>query len=197
MQLSAEIRLFWFGEKPAALEAWFLDDRLHSLPLGIAEDRTDIYLADPSQIELGVKTRGSNSGIEVKGLIATLDDPLEFDSYRIPVELWSKWPSQSLGFDIQSGVTLRKQRWLRKFDTAGAKPVDAPAVRPDIGCNVEWTVVTLPSGESSWTLGFEAFGHLANVETSLRSVVRLMCGRNPPPAPGAKALSYPEWLRSL
>jgi hypothetical protein len=126
MLLSAEIRLFWFGEKPSALEAWFLDDRLHSLPLGIAEDRTDIYLADPSQTELGVKTRGSNSGIEVKGLIATLDEMLEFDSYRIPIELWSKWLSQTLGLKADSGVKIQKHRWLRKFDTAGPEPAPTP-----------------------------------------------------------------------
>ncbi len=184
MQLSAEIRLF--GEKPAALEAWFLDDRLRSLPLGIAEDRTDIYLADPNQTELGIKTRGEKPGVEVKGLIATLDDPLEFDSYRIPIELWSKWPSQALGFETKSGVTLHKKRWLRRFDPASGQ-----------ACTAEWTIVTQSSGVTCWTLGFEAFGRLQDIETSLRSVVRLMRDRNPPPAPGAKALSYPAWIRNL
>ena len=186
MQLSAEIRLFWFDEKPAALEAWFLDDRLHSFPLGIAEERADVYLRDPHQVELGIKTRGSNSGIEVKGLIATLDDPLEFDSYRVPVELWSKWPSQAMSFDTKSGVTLHKKRWLRRFELANRQ-----------ACTAEWTIVTQSTGEICWTLGFESFGHLQDIETSLRSVARLMRDRHPPPAPGAKALSYPAWLASL
>jgi hypothetical protein len=41
---------------------------------------------------------------------------------------------------------------------------------PEKGCNVEWTVVEIPSSETCWTLGFEAYGHLQDVENSLQSV---------------------------
>jgi hypothetical protein len=94
--LSAEIRLFWFGAKPQALEDWFFSPEIHERRAEGPEERTDVYLCDAGQIELGIKTRGKNPGVEVKGLIATLPDPIEFASYQVPIELWSKWPSRSL-----------------------------------------------------------------------------------------------------
>jgi hypothetical protein len=196
MQLSAEIRLFWFDMKPAALEKWFMDAAIHRLTPWGPEVRTDVYLADGDQLELGVKTRGENPGVEVKGLIATVGDKLEFDSYQIPIELWSKWPSQKLGFETKASMTLHKQRWLRKFDTAGP-PVEARDARPEIGCNVEWTIVQPPSAKAFWTLGFESFGRLSDIENSLRTVARVMQERTPPPAPGAEILSYPACIRRL
>jgi hypothetical protein len=192
MLLSAELRLFWFDHKPAELENWFLDAAIHQLDAWGPEIRTDVYLPD-SQIELGVKTRGQNAGVEVKGLIAKPGDTLEFASYQIPIEFWCKWPSQKLAFDTQTGVTMHKQRWLRKFNTATARPSEARESMPEIGCNVEWTIVTL-SGAICWTFGFEAFGHRNDVEKSLRSVARVMSGRNPPNSPGAAILSYPAFI---
>jgi hypothetical protein len=183
MLLSAEIRLFWSDVKPADLEAWFLDASIHGSLLTNPEERTDIYLADPQQTELGVKARGEKPGVEVKGLIATPGDTLAFASYEIPIELWSKWSSESLAFDPASGIELHKTRWLRRFDIASGQ-----------GCNVEWTIVRTRSGATHWTLGFEAFGPLPAIQQTLRSTVRTMHHRNPPPAPGAVARSYPAWL---
>jgi hypothetical protein len=198
MLLSAEIRLFWFQDKPAELEAWF-QETCFSLPAAGPEKRTDVYLYDPSQTELGVKTRGENAGVEVKGLVETLTDTVEFNCSKIPIEIWSKWPSRALGFDASAGVTLHKTRWLRKFDTAGSTPVEiaSNAAPSEKGCHVEWTIVSRPSGETCWTLGFEAFGRLDDIVNSLRSVVRLMSDRKPPPAPGATAASYPAWVANL
>jgi hypothetical protein len=213
MQLSAEVRLFWFDNKPAALEDWFLKAPIHGCAAGGGKGRTDVYLRDGSQIELGVKTRGEKpgvevkgvevTGVEVKGLVSVQSDSAEFVSYNIPIEIWSKWSSRTLGFDAKAGVALHKTRWLRKFDTAEALPVEialdsreqpVDGALPARGCNVEWTMVEIPSAETCWTLGFEAFGSLHDIESSLRSVVRLMNGRNPPDAPGATAASYPAWL---
>ncbi len=204
MQLSAEIRLFWFDNKPAALNRWFLDQVVHPCAAGGGKPRTDVYLRDERQTELGIKTRGEKPGAEVKGLVAIPGDVLEFNSCQIPIELWSKWTALALNFDANHGVQLRKTRWLRKFNTAGTKPVEIAldsgeqpvggAPLPERGCNVEWTVVETSSNETCWTLGFEAFGALHNVEDSLRSVVRTMQDRNPPPSPGATAASYPAWI---
>src|SRR5581483_4751445 len=99
MLLSAEIRLFWLTEKPQAVEDWFLSSAIHQTDPSGPEERTDIYLSDPHQTELGVKTRGEKPGVEVKGLIATLNATIEIASYKIPTELWSKWSSSTLGFD--------------------------------------------------------------------------------------------------
>ncbi len=204
MQLSAEIRLFWFDNPTEALERWFLDPIVHPCAAGGGKQRTDVYLRDASQIELGIKTRGEKPGVEVKGLVAIPGDTLEFNSCQIPIELWSKWTSLALNFDANHGVQLRKTRWLRKFNTAGTKPIEIAldsseqpvggAPLPEKGCNVEWTIVETSSNETCWTLGFEAFGGWHDVEDSLRSVVRTMSDRNPPQSPGAKAASYPAWI---
>lgn len=183
MLLSAEIRLFWSDRKPAELEAWFMDASIHGSPPSGPEERTDVYVDASKQTDLGVKTRGENPGVEIKGLIAKPGEALEFASYQIPIELWSKWSSEVLAFDPKSGIELHKTRWLRRFDIASGQ-----------GCNFEWTVVRTRAGETHWTLGFEAFGPLSAIEQTLRSTVRAMHGHNPPPAPGAHAFSYPAWL---
>lgn len=182
MLLSAEIRLFWSVE-PSGIETWFMDASIHGSPASGPEDRTDIYLTDPKQTELGIKTRGENLGLEIKGLIAKPGDTLAFASYEIPIELWSKWSSEVLAFDTKSGILLHKTRWLRRFDIASGQ-----------GCNVEWTMVRTREDATHWTLGFEAFGPLPVILQTLRSTIRSMNQRNPPPAPGAQLLSYPAWL---
>lgn len=207
MLLSAEIRLFWLDQKPSALEAWFLDARVHSGPAGGGSVRTDVYLRDPDQTELGVKTRGEKPGVEIKGLVGTPGEVLQFGSCVIPVELWSKWPSRKLAFDRDLGLTLRKTRWLRLFDDSQPEPMEIALNSeekprdgqplPKEGCHVEWTEVEIPPRTTCWTLGFEAFGGMANVETILRAVVRAMNTRNPPPAPGGQPLSYPALIRRL
>lgn len=200
MLFTAEIRLFWFHDKPEEFEDWFKNDPGHPFPAGGPEERNDVYLRDPSQIELGVKTRGEKPGVEVKGLVATLGGTVDFNSLEIPIELWSKWPSQKLGFDTQAGVTLHKTRWLRKFDTAAAQPVEIAldsAYMLEKGSTVEWTIVQMPSGEACWTLAFEAFGGLQDVESSLRSVAQMMSDRNPPRALRATAMSYPALIAHI
>lgn len=183
MLLSAEIRLFWSDPQPTGLEAWFMDAANHGSAPDGPEERTDIYLADPNQTELGVKTRGEKPGLEIKGLIAVPGDTLAFASYEIPIELWSKWSSEPLAFDTKTGIQLDKTRWLRRFDIATGH-----------GCHVEWTIVRTRAGVTHWTLGVEAFGPLPAIQQTLRSTVRAINSRNPPPAPGAQPSSYPAWL---
>ena len=183
MLLSAEIRLFWLHTNPADLEAWFMDASIHGGPANGPENRTDIYLPDPQQTELGIKIRGENPGVEVKGLIAKPAGTIAFGGYEIPIEMWSKWSSEALLFDTKWGTELHKTRWLRRFDIAS-----------DHGCNVEWTIVRTSTGVTHWTLGFEAFGPLHKIEEILRSTVRRMNDRHSPPAPGAQIFSYPAYL---
>ncbi|MGB6943124.1 MAG: hypothetical protein WBE37_12055 [Bryobacteraceae bacterium] len=196
MQLSAEIRLFWFDKKPEALERWFLDQVVHPCAPGGGKQRKDVYLRDASQIELGIKTRGEKPGVEVKGLVATLGDALEFNSCQIAIELWSKWTSLARSFAKPVGCA--------NSTPPGAKPVEIAldsseqpvggAPLPEKGCNFEWTIVETSSNETCWTLGFEAFGGWHDIEDSLRSVVHTTQDRNPPKSPNAKAASYPAWL---
>lgn len=197
MLLSAEIRLFWFHQKPVALEAWFMEAAIHGSQASGPEERTDVYLLDEKQAELGVKTRGEQPGLEVKGLIARLGDTIGFDSYTVPMELWSKWSSETLSIDTKPGVALHKKRWMRKFDTTKAPLVETQETMPEKGCNVEWTMVAIASGETCWTLGFEAYGRLGDIEKSLRQVVLLINDRKPPHASNGKALSYPALIQQI
>jgi hypothetical protein len=70
MEASAELRWFWQGAEPAALQQWFSDAELHDCAAGGGCLRTDTYLFDPQQAELGIKLRGNKTGVEVKGLVA-------------------------------------------------------------------------------------------------------------------------------
>ena len=63
---SAELRWFFKGPPPAALDSWF---RSGHIPPGGGEIRRDEYLRDPKQQQLGVKKRGRNPGVEIKGLV--------------------------------------------------------------------------------------------------------------------------------
>jgi hypothetical protein len=58
MQVSAEIRWFWRDAPPAGLEDWFRDAGVHGCPADDEETRTDVYLREPGQVELGLKRRG-------------------------------------------------------------------------------------------------------------------------------------------
>lgn len=207
MQVSAEIRWFWKESLPAGLEEWFQSKDVHRCAAGGGDTRTDEYLREPPrdtvQAELGVKRRGGKDGVEVKGLVSVVQDGVVAGPFAGPIEIWSKWSTQSL--HVQDVVSTEKLRWLRKFDTGGdtpaevplgsdEKPVDKDRPLPERGCNVELTRVTC-AGKVWWTLGFESFGALQDVENSLRATATLL-GTRRPPVLGDDALraSYPAWL---
>jgi hypothetical protein len=137
-------------------------------------------------------------------LVARLPEVLSFASEEVEPEIWCKWSSQTLPFPKESSLPLEKKRWLRKFDTCKCVPVEilldeqerpfAKTALPKRGCNVEWTVITTPKGETVSTLGFESFGSLDDIECSLRSVVAAMAERKPPQSSGAFRGGYPAWI---
>jgi len=204
MQVSAEIRLFWTGREPEMLGPWFLDESVHGCAAGGGLRRSDIYMRDADQTELGVKQRGSKPGVEVKGLVEALPSPVSFSGEEVTIEIWSKWSSTLLKLEKPLSITLQKRRWLRKFNSSEGSPVEVPlnaselpvtgGALPRTGCNVEWTIIELSGKELAWTLGFESFGCLQTVEGSLRAVLRLMNERKPPRTAGAFKGGYPAWL---
>ena len=74
MQVSAEIRWFWKGVLPPELLVWFQRAERHSCAGGGGSVRTDAYLRDARQSELGLKLRGGKKGVEIKGLVAVIAD---------------------------------------------------------------------------------------------------------------------------
>jgi hypothetical protein len=201
--VSAELRWFWRDAPPAGLEAWF---RSGPYPPGGGTPRTDEYLVDIGQLELGLKRRNAKTGVEVKGLVAvrgTSSAPLEGR-----VQIWCKWTSEALTIDHLPRVAVHKTRWLRKYDTSGAgvsevelDPHEQPHHFPhrllERGCQFELVALRLDDdGGAWWSLGFEAFGELATLEQSLHQTLAHVL----PGAPRLEAgleLSYPAWLARL
>jgi hypothetical protein len=200
--VSAELRWFWSGDLPPAVEAWF---RNAEFPPGGGRPRTDEYLVDRSQIELGVKKRGANTGVEVKGLVGlrrTVSVP-----FSGRVQIWSKWASDGLTIDHLPRVALEKTRWLRRYDASGPEVVEielddeerprrSADALPDGGCHVEVVSLRVRGGRTPWaSVGFEAFGNLATVEDMLDRTLRHVAPQTTLPA--GRELSYPAWLAEL
>ena len=211
MLVSAEIRWFWHSSPPLTLPKWFRGEgefaNSHPCEAGGGQPRKDGYLRDSSQAELGIKSRGGKKGVEIKGLVTVLWDGISAGPFSGPVEIWTKWTSESLVLDPGQLIFTTKVRYLRKFDTAFAepaeipigpdeKPVDPKRCLPSLGCNVELTEVTVDS-ETWWTLGFEAFGKPETVAKDLCAVAHTLAARNVPDLQPALRASYPVWLRHL
>jgi hypothetical protein len=200
--VSAELRWFWSGGLPAAVDAWF---RNAPFPPGGGRPRTDEYLVDRSQIELGVKKRGTKAGVEMKGLVAprrTVSVP-----FAGRVQIWTKWTSEALTIDGLSRVAVEKSRWLRKYDTSGPALVEielddeerprwSPDELPERGCHFEVVLLRVNRVSTPWaSVGFEAFGELSTVEDSLDRTLRHVAPETKLPA--GRELSYPAWLAGL
>jgi hypothetical protein len=167
--------------------------------------RVDKYVPERREPENGIKRRRNKSEFEVKGLVTR--EISELEPLAPHIEIWCKWSCTIPGLNLTNELLVTKTRWLRKFDTSkyvrSEIPLD-PNEKPTAGyslpvqgCNVELTEVQM-AGHSGmwWTLGFEAFGDLDSVPTSLTLTVL-------PEKPlllriiGFGAfLSYPAWLRA-
>jgi hypothetical protein len=201
MLVSAELRWFWKDAPPRGLEAWY---RSGPFPPGGGSLRRDEYLLEPLQTELGLKKRGGDHGVDVKGLVSigtALPKP-----FAGRIELWTKWVSTALSIDHLPRVVVAKTRWLRKFDTAGPdvrelalgpdeQLLDRSKSPPDRGCLVELVSIQLGDSAAPWSaLAFESFGPLDSVQESLRRTALHVAQRTPPPLEEGLQLSYAEWL---
>ena len=203
MLVSAEVRWFWKNAEPHPLTEWF---RGGAYPPGGGTPRTDEYLVDPGQRELGVKRRGGTGGIEVKGLVERRRPaPAPFAGR---VQIWCKWTSEALTIDHRPRVSIQKTRWIRKYDTAGTvvreveldaaeRPRHSPARGLERGCQLELVALRIDDRHETWSsFGFEAFGELDTLEDSLHRTVAHLAPDAPRVTLGAE-LSYPEWLDTL
>src|SRR4051794_6543071 len=117
MLISAEVRWFWRSTTSPDAHQWFCHSGIHPFPPGGGRSRTDHYLRDPQQVELGIKYRDDAARVEVKGLVVLAPETITFGGLRGPIEIWSKWQSKSLKLELPSVITIEKHRWLRKFET--------------------------------------------------------------------------------
>jgi hypothetical protein len=67
--------------------------------------------------ELGLEPRGGKTPVEIKGLVATSLSTLAAGPLAGPIELWTKWTSEVLELKAELTFSVKKVRWLRKFDT--------------------------------------------------------------------------------
>lgn len=125
VQLSAEVRWFWL-DAAASLSSWFHSSTYHPCAPGGGGTRVDQYLCEPGQTELGVKSRGGKSGLEIKGLVSSEAIGLEYEPFVGSIEIWSKWTSKSLTLGEHAILEIKKQRWLGKFDTTNGPPREIP-----------------------------------------------------------------------
>lgn len=220
-QVSAELR--WFVDAKYSgdirvFDTWF---RSGPVPPGGGKTREDVYVLDTSTVELGVKNREGKPGLEVKALVEPRLASFQFGRREGKAQLWSKVTSRTLSppNDQAAKRTTLKTRWLRKFDTStdqateirlgrgtfGEDPLEGSL--PDLGCNVEWTLVEVPSVTTQWwTFGFEAFafGQAGPViELLQRGLARTLTALNsrtsnvPNLEPIWLEQSYPAWLKEI
>jgi len=207
MQVSAEIRWFWAEPAEAAkCRDWFWSSEAFGGKPGGGKERVDEYLWDKGQTELGIKRRGGKPGLEMKGLVARGVSGFQLGSLSGPVDIWTKWSTESADLQLSPSLRIAKVRWLRKWSTdagvvrelalrADEQPFDAPAF--STGCNLEFTEIRLPAGGQWWTLGFEAFGELSTVAHSLELAAKLLARRSAPGFPAGRCASYPAWIAGL
>jgi hypothetical protein len=199
MRLTAEIRWFWPDRPPQEFHGWFLGAGAGWAAADSTEIRVDEYLRDPDQDSLGIKKRGRGD-VEIKGLIGRRDQHLDFAGCTAPIELWAKWTSRTLHLDDLPLIRVEKQRWKRSFSVhAGAVSELATSSEPaprQSGCDAELTLLKGPDMAPWWTLGFEAYGGLDEVEAILSRTVSLMARRCPSALIPGEAIGYPSWLKS-
>jgi hypothetical protein len=217
MQLSAEVRWFGLGSIPDDLRNWFLEPAsAFGYPAGGGHrKRPDVYLR-LKEPELSIKKRGGKEGFEVKGLVDTLPWQFQLGKITVPREpqLLCKWGSTELQVANVPVVETEKLRWLRKFDTIGdpreiqlgagefGEDPLLPSERPDVGCNIELTLVTT-GGTRWWTFGAESFAFkqpgqtTALVSQGLQQVMRALSSRATINLGDARYYGYGEWIAAM
>ena len=211
--MSAEVRWFFEGPVPDAIEQWFG----RSDSACTASPREDHYVMFPASLGLNVKLREGR--LEVKSLVKVLGARTFSADVAGNVQVWEKWSGGDAAVkeferlrtstpDLWIAVT--KQRTLRKFspDDGSIREVQAGEVFLQEGCNVELTRITAV-GSSYWSLAFEAYGDPSRVEASLLAVAEHVFSDSHRPRPSKKSAfsadpfsaanshSYPEWLARL
>jgi hypothetical protein len=199
MFISAEIRWFLRNEPAPGFRGWFMESGFHASQPGGVSERTDEYLQNRGETELGIKIRGGFGGVDIKGLVEVKKNGLSSEPFTGPIEIWTKWRSEYIKLELENTIAVEKERWTRMFDTTLADPIEINLEGrqlPSRGCGVELTRFSVKN-ETWWTFGFESFGTLETIEKDLRSVASLLASRNPPPLGDAVIHSYPSLLNSI
>lgn len=209
MLLSAELRWFWPDVEPLSVRDWFMRGSIRPGG-GVRTRHDDYYILTAGQTALGIKRRDVRNAmqtIEVKSLVAKLR-AIDVVPFAGEPAIWIKFQADANGLAERPAVRIGKRRWLRKFSAESAtlrelaldqdeKPEDAGGLPPD-GCNVEFTELEVSEYAARyWTLGFEAFGAVNDIEKTLKRTLEHTASQRAPILAGAFAASYPELLSRL
>ena len=188
MWRTAEIRWWRKGAPPAPLAEWLLRS---VAPL--KDFRTDLYLADKTQTDIGIKRRASDA-VEVKMLYGLPDISLP-PAMQGQAELWVKAESGTLPLSDENTIGVGKQRRRRILEFAdGGWKEGVSEDEIDEGVSAELTEIE--SGGEDWTtVCFEAFGgEEARLVTLLQSAI-ILFGPWPAGVPAPALIGgYPLWL---
>ncbi|MEB3179709.1 MAG: hypothetical protein VKL59_11835 [Nostocaceae cyanobacterium] len=206
---SCELRWFYPGRVPEAMDSWFQQNCL-SDALKPPESREDVYLWAPGCDYMGIKLRQGR--LEVKWRQAELGI-LRFGEYvEGKAERWTKWicedytqqsfqPAKVSGNPIWVNVQKVRYAQLYELETLNFGSVHPSIPQPVLrteyvenGCSVELTHLVI-QGNPWWTFAFEAFGEESCLVDNIEAVANLVfhndCALRLQPS---DSCSYPSWL---
>lgn len=202
MLTTSEIRWFYQGTVPPAIESWFNADVL-SEDCETFEDREDWYLLIPGCEFLGVKLRQER--LETK-LRITESGILQFRNNVIgSAEQWMKSTCEDA--KLESLITpevVAKGQWLKVekvrsqmrylvADNHNLTPASTEQKSQE-GCNVELTQLIV-NQNLWWSLGFEASGTDGNLTSNLETVAKKLFQTFPQQELSlVDSYAYPKWL---
>lgn len=192
MMRTVEVR--WFlPMDPPKRPALFPDET-------VPATRTDWYAR--SHPGCGIKLREGN--LDVKLLERDLGIR-DLGGIHGRVEQWRKWiyeagegPTPRMEDLAPTGwIAVQKTRSLLPFSMDGDEPRQVE-LWPETGCQFEWTEVTV-ARERLLTIGFEAFGDEAQLESNLIKTTSVVLPQLPEVLPFhvAASLSYSRWLETI
>jgi len=189
---SSEIR--WFSKDKSLLKEIF--DKLPGN--GIPEkERTDYYLLNTGA-DVGIKIREDKH--EIKHLCTDREPTKDLG----PIEHWVKWSTDPQNNILNTIPRQLMRPWLavtksRQKKKYGIHPATGQFIctegRPDDGCGVEHTQITI--GEGEWySLGLEAFGTYHSSRKNLLDTIEYTDLKVPRHAE-ITCMGYPEFLKTV
>jgi hypothetical protein len=209
MLTTAELRWFYPGTTPAAIQRWFQAEALGPPPPPPAS-REDIYLGADC-LNLGLKLREERLELKLRRRqlgawqIREACTPPCGGRIAGEAEQWSKWSCEDpTGKTLIPETALAQGPWIpvqktrlqRKYSIkADQIPIAVPVTTAvDQGCTLEVTALQL-QGASWWSLAFEAFGPEAELIDTLHTTVNwAFQAYDGPELRRQSSYAYPTWL---
>ena len=187
MLTTLELRCFIPGTPSTEVRDWFTED-CPGKPLGLPEEREDLYLCVPECDYLNIKLR--QGSLEVKWRKAQLG-VVKLDSKgEGNVEKWLKWICADP--DQQSMIPANVDSeavWIRVKKTRSQRLYQ--------GITYELTQLRV-SNDSWWSLAFEMAIEEANQDERFQQIVHEVCQTYPGMGLECdRSFAYPSWLAGL